>query len=570
MQQVSAKSYFEQLCEFNPNWKKYETHVSQKDAIHFSSEVEYIQAHLTSVLTILRSNSTHELSDDQLSSRLQLIEILDGYRQAGKFPINYHVTDRVPVFIDENNTFCAVGFLMRESGFEALAREIAAKDNYVWVKDLADPQVIEWQVNAGFTLEELKIIQGAYDYYQPNARILPNRYEVPQKPDCATAFFEDKKTRKELAHTSENVWFHGDGKNGVLNGMWIQNYAVGIPWIQGYYKNGERTGQWKEYYQGTDILCRTENWKDDKLNGLRIRFDREGNIIEEILFKDGNAVTKTNYDRAEGIKSVRTPLDSVNLYTEVYTLAGRLLATGNEQVHNPGNLLWFQNIELTALNSAAITARESNTPSQIQFLGGMNRGMSHSLFQTPPLVEYKKEGMWVYFAEVDPYLAKDYRFLTLMDLVGTDFQHAAKELTIMTNLMGELEIIHPFDSLVVHYANNAITDFIGHGQRQFNPFHFDYYNVTVQDMEPIYSTNPIMYLANPSINQYHPTIQLYQPPTNLSLEKMRPLVKQVGEYDENGYRIGVWKHFNLDQGLFKVEKYLKPMKEEVELELGQR
>ena len=544
--QVSANSFFNQLCEFNPNWKKYETRIPDKEAINITSEVAYIQAHLSSVLSILRSNSTDHLTAKQLNSRTHLIEVLADYRAAGKFPINYYLTQRIPVFIDEHNTHCAVGFLMQETGFETLARDISTANNYVWVKDITDARVIQWQQKSGFTLEELKIIQGAYDYFMPDALILPNRYEIPQKPACATTYFEDM-TGKEMEHIEANVWFVGEGKKGVLNGKWEQNAGVGIPWILGYYKNGKRTGQWKEYYQGTDILCRTENWRDDELNGVRIRFDREGAIIEEILFKDGNAVSKTNYDRAEGTKSIRTPLDSVLLHNETYTLAGRLLASGNERVHNPGNLLWFQNIELTALNSVAITARSYEQNNDIQFQsplsGRFGRQRTRNLFQTPPLVEYKKEGKWKYFGDSDQSLALDYRALTFSGRIKVDFQHFGEELSVLTSLMDGVDIKHEFDSVVVEYVNNVVFDFFGYGEKEFKHMHFTYYDDD---------------LSTPEIDNYYFVADFIN-----SNEITRPVrVKEVGEYNANGYRIGEWKYFDLNRNLFKLEKYLIPHKED--------
>ena len=552
-QQVAANNFFDQLCEFNPNWTKYEARIDNKEAIQFNSEAEYIQAHLSSVLVLLRSNPTGHLDASQLGSRFHLIEVLDGYRVAGRFPINYYRNERIPVFIDEHNTHCAVGFLLRETGCESLARDIAAKDNYVWVKDISDARVIKWQKNSGFTLEELKIIQGAYDSYMPNAFVAPNRYEIPQKPACTEVYFEDEITGKELENTEANVWLYGEGTKGILNGKWEQNYGVGIPWIVGYYKNGKRTGQWKEYYQGTNILCRTENWRDDELNGVRIRFDREGVIVEEILFKNGNAVNKINYDRAEGIKSVRTPLDSVNLYTEVYTLSGRLLATGNERVHNPGNLLWFQNIELTALNSVAITARSYEQNDGVQFMGGGINGrfggsLSRSLFQTPPLVEYKKEGKWIYYGDADQALAKDYRALTFAKRINADFQHFGMDLSVMTSIMDEINLKNQLDSVVVHYIDNLVMDFLGYGENEFKHVHFAYH-----DNDP----------STPEIDGYYYLTERF----NSYGAKLSPRVKEVGECNANGYRIGEWKHFDVNQNLFKLEKYLIPHKED-ELILG--
>jgi len=552
-QQVSANTFFNQLCEFNPNWKKYEERIQSKQSIQITSEVEYVQVHLTSVLSILRTNPTEHLTSKQLDTRLHLMQLLDEYRLAGKFPINYYRYERIPVFIDEHNTHCAVGYLMQQTGYDFLAMEISAKDNYVWVKDLKDTRVIEWQQSSGFTLEELKIIQGAYDFYMENALILPNRYEIPQKPACATAYFEDQLTGEELAHVDANLWFHGEGKNGILNGKWVQNYGVGIPWIVGFFKNGKRTGQWKEYYQGTDILCRTENWRDDELNGMRIRFDRNGEIIEEILFKDGNAVTKTNYDRAEGTKSIRTPLDSLNLYTEVYTLEGRLLAAGNEQVDNPGNLLWFQNIELTALNSAAITARDTPLSNTLQSNGGMNGIFGHpqrrTLFQTPPLVDYKKVGKWIYFGDSDHSLSADYRSLTFGDHIEKDFEHFGMKLSDMVSELQVSCLENPFDSIVVHYKNNVVFDFIGYGNSKLKHVHLSYHD-----------SNP----STPEIDHFY----LISPYSHQVNAQVLPRLKEIGEYDENGWRIGEWKHFNTNLQLVKLETYLVPHKEE-ELVVGQ-
>jgi hypothetical protein len=91
-------------------------------------------------------------------------------------------------------------------------------------------------------LDELKLIQGAYDFYLPNAFLLPNKYEVPQKPEQVVRYF-DGKTKK--------VWCLGEGSDGDLHGKWIQNYSASLPWIEGYFEHGKRSGRWKEYYKGT-------------------------------------------------------------------------------------------------------------------------------------------------------------------------------------------------------------------------------------------------------------------------------------------------------------------------------
>ena len=217
-------SFYGQLVDFNYNWEKYADRAPTGEARDFMTDGDLVAAHLGSVLPILRSNPVEHLSIAQLRNRYHLIEVLDGYREAGQFPINYYHQERIPVFIDEHNTHCAVGYLLQQSGYEHLAQRMARQDNYIWVKDIQDPDVFAWQKASGFSLEELKLIQGAYDNYIVGALYLPNRYEIPQKPEHMTVYFENDLTLTKDS-TEANIWCHGEGKNGVLHGRWEQNFC---------------------------------------------------------------------------------------------------------------------------------------------------------------------------------------------------------------------------------------------------------------------------------------------------------------------------------------------------------
>src|SRR6185436_6264162 len=109
------------------------------------SDREYIQAHLTAVENLLRSKNVQALSSEQQSTRQKNLDILHGYILAGNFPVNYYKTFRAPVFIDEHGTHCAVGYLMMRSGHADLAQRISTKDNYVFVKNIGDPELLIWQ-----------------------------------------------------------------------------------------------------------------------------------------------------------------------------------------------------------------------------------------------------------------------------------------------------------------------------------------------------------------------------------------------------------------------------------------
>ncbi|MFA7272299.1 MAG: hypothetical protein WC044_00435 [Crocinitomicaceae bacterium] len=548
VQTSSATTLFQQLCTFNYNWENYESRVPEKKAKNFKSETEYIQEHLKNVLVILRTNPVDQFSSRQLASRHILMKVLSDYRSEGRFPVNYYHEERIPVFIDEHQTHCAVGFLMQQTGDEALAVATARNDNYIWVKDIKDPKVIAWQKKSGFTLEELKLIQGAYDFYMERAFTAPNKYEIPQKPEVKTAYFEDELTEKELKHKEKNVWFLGEGKNQVLHGKWIQNYAIGMPWIEGYFIHGKRSGQWKEYYQGTTILCRTENWQNDKLNGIRRRFDRNsGEIVEEILFKNGVAVTKTNLDQSRGIKWIRKPLDSVSVYTEAYTLEGALLASGKEKVFNPGNLLWFQNIELTALNSAAITAREASI--QQSDLSPFHRRAN--LYNSPPLVEYKKDGDWIFYRNSIQSTIQYTEPTTLSNRLSLDFRIFGPELYTQIHTMGEVPLQNGYDSIVAKYENNSIHDFYGYGTTDFTHIKLNYYEV-----------NNLVKIVE--INPYYLGSSGYQRSNDFGFPRRiaNPVLKEIGQYNQQGLRIGTWKHFNTQRQLFKTEEYILPSKDE--------
>lgn len=551
VQQLSARSFYDQLCDFNFNWKKYELLAPAGEAHAFTSDREYIQAHLGAVLGILRGNPVEQLNPQQYASRMHLIEVLDQYRAAGIFPVNYYRNDRLPVFIDDHKTHCAVGFLLKETGHEDMALRIAAADNYAWLKDIHDPELPAWQVASGFSMEELKLIQGAYFSYREDAFIAVDRYEIPQKPVVKTAYFENEALHKPMDAKPENVWIKGEGVNGVLNGKWVQNCSPGMPWIVGYYENGKRTGQWEEYFQGTKQLCRNENWRDDKLNGLRTRFDKYGNVIERILFKDGNAVTKTNYSLNDSLTYVRKLIDSTMVYTQVFNYEGALIAAGHEKIYNPGNLLWFQNIELTALNYASISARgmatadNVNTNSAVYLDNSSFLNPSHkNLFNQTPLVQYHKQGDWVYYKEYN-YSAKK-EPLQWREQIVFNYKHFGQGLVNSLTLFNEAQFTASYDSIHVDYINNNVKNFYGYGQASYTHLYISYYE---EKKEPAQVTS----LYNPYARYGMTDLYLY------------PVVKECGQYNKKHERIGVWKHYNKNRQLDRTETYLVAWKEEEEV-----
>ena len=542
-----AGTLFEQLCAFNPNWRNYPKQVPAERERVFLSDRQYIQTHLEFVLSTLKAADLSKLTNDQREMRMHLIEVLSDYRLQGIFPVNYHRSERIPVFIDEMNRHCAVGYLMKETGFENLARRISKADNYIWVKDLSGEEVLQWQQMSGFTLEELKLIQGAYDSYMPFALEQPNRIEIPQKPEVICMNFKQKDLARSNSKTgTDRIWIRGEGKGGVLHGRWEQNYSPTLPWIVGFYQDGEREGKWLEYYQGTNALCRTEHWKDDKLNGIRTRFNREGNVIEEIQFENGAAVVKTNYELNQSLKFVRKPVGENKVWTEVYNLDGRLLASGHESIHNPGNLQWFQNIELTALNTMSLA---SQSYSQVHVNGSANSvETAVRLYDEPPLVEYIKQGDWVYFMDAsNDYLNARSRGQDWV-LFTKRFSRFGADVVLRTNHFGNTQQIPEFDSLRVGYSDGNVTVFNG------------FYDKNRFRMElEWYSEQEFNQLENHS---YFLGQRFHRGGTHIVRIQR---VKSIGFVNENGEKIGKWQHFNAFGQLSRIEEFILPEKKETRM-----
>ena len=134
--------------------------------ITFSNEAERIATHLHLVRQQLTTHLPEGLSATQLANRLDLLAKLDRYADRGRFPQNFMLNYRNPVFIDPHGTACAVGQLIIESGHRDLAERISAEMNLAYVLDMPSShlwsEIAAWAGAHGFTAEELAWIQPAY------------------------------------------------------------------------------------------------------------------------------------------------------------------------------------------------------------------------------------------------------------------------------------------------------------------------------------------------------------------------------------------------------------------------
>lgn len=128
-------------------------------------EIERIQVHLHFVEEMLRKESSEHLTALQQANRHKALDILKQYNVKGEFPKHdgkqVFETDRRPRFID-NNTFCAVGYLIKETEGEQLARDINRRYEYAYVDEMDYLPLLEWANRNGLSGKDCARIQPSY------------------------------------------------------------------------------------------------------------------------------------------------------------------------------------------------------------------------------------------------------------------------------------------------------------------------------------------------------------------------------------------------------------------------
>lgn len=156
------------LVHINAEWLKQPEATSLNKTVlsncKWKTENEVIQSHLLLVYQILKGRGTHHLTALQQTNRHKNLASLLQYAQTGRFPVNNKIAKRNPVFIDDFETFCAVGYLIKVSGYEWISREIQQHENLLYVKQIQNPNLKNWSAHCGLSVDELAWIQPGYLY----------------------------------------------------------------------------------------------------------------------------------------------------------------------------------------------------------------------------------------------------------------------------------------------------------------------------------------------------------------------------------------------------------------------
>jgi hypothetical protein len=159
----ASQSLYQHMVEVNKEWLHQAQPVGElAEPAAFATDQERIQTHLRLVEKTLRARPTPHLNPAQRLQRLRMLDALRSYWQQGVFPLNTRHSYRVPYFIDDKGTACAVGQLLIESGYRAVAEKVHQEMNYAYLREIPYPELPEWAEAHGFSLAELAWIQPGY------------------------------------------------------------------------------------------------------------------------------------------------------------------------------------------------------------------------------------------------------------------------------------------------------------------------------------------------------------------------------------------------------------------------
>jgi hypothetical protein len=103
-----------------------------------------------------------------LAMRYLQLRRLAAYRDRRQFPLNDgHSIQPAPIFVDAHDTACAVGQLMRWSGWQGEVEVIRGVNNLVYVPDVPTGPIARWVLTSGITIEEAALVQPGYPTIVP-------------------------------------------------------------------------------------------------------------------------------------------------------------------------------------------------------------------------------------------------------------------------------------------------------------------------------------------------------------------------------------------------------------------
>jgi len=219
-----------------------------------------IRTHFLAVKKLLASRpaTRPELAEN----RAKLLAHFDDYIAKGTTPKNERLPWRTPVFIDEEGTICAVGYLIEQTAGRPVAEKIAANHRYSYLEEIvsAMPEVQKWVEQSGMTLEELASIQPGYE--GPEVAHA-NAWTIASAKLPDGAYNKDRVTGTIRGHHMDGAWTVTDGGKHVIgsakfshgNATWHSSYPDGKKLAEGRYVRDQPSGFWRFFHESGNLAA---------------------------------------------------------------------------------------------------------------------------------------------------------------------------------------------------------------------------------------------------------------------------------------------------------------------------
>ncbi len=331
-----------------------------------NDEKERMHAHLTYVRALLggRPATRPELATQRQST----LGFLDEYIAKGSTPQNLHLPWRTPVFIDDDGTVCAVGYLIERSGGKALAETIAKEHRYDLLEDIAAemPEVRAWVADSGFTLEELASIQPGY------SSAMQANWVVPNWGSMTNNEAQTNVTGTLVGSLMQGAWTRTDAENKAVGsgtlvdggGKWTSVYEDGKALAEGSLMNNLPQGAWRFYHPSGNLAGQGSFDKGLRSGAWSFFYDSKTRVpIAEGGFTAGEVTGHWRHYDDKG--ALLATSDSVTPVSWRYSFGGHLLDVrpGADGVHHwihQGNIAGdFHRLDLFHDGSEPIYVRAS-------------------------------------------------------------------------------------------------------------------------------------------------------------------------------------------------------------------
>jgi len=252
---IAQPDIYSQLCNLNKEWNAIEPTAELLEIKQFTSEQEIITFHLKQVEKYLTKKNIIHLPDEIQQNREEGLAVLREYWNQKLYPKNNDFNYRIPFFIDDDNTACAVGYIMQGTGYDALAASIAETQNNAYVKEMMGDNILDWATNYGFTVDELAWIQPTYGPCMSSSIYVQNTV----KPTCGNNNGAIQINDQDILSYE---WEHG------ANSLQLDNLPAGFYTITGTYEDNNYWGNGESCPFELDIVLENENSADLVFNTI--------------------------------------------------------------------------------------------------------------------------------------------------------------------------------------------------------------------------------------------------------------------------------------------------------------